>query len=54
MNQARFELMLIGWVESPLTDPKTAPKQGFEGAPEAMAGVRAKGVTGTRGNPGWR
>ena len=35
MNQARFELMLIGWVESPLTDPKTAPKQGFEGAPEA-------------------
>src|SRR5215207_9283553 len=35
MNQARFELMLIGWVESPLTDPETAPKQGFEGAPEA-------------------
>lgn len=35
MNQARFELMLIGWVESPLTDPKTAPKQGHEGSPEA-------------------
>ena len=25
----------IGRVESPLTDPASAPKQGFEGAPEA-------------------
>jgi hypothetical protein len=25
----------IGQVESPLTDPATAPKQGDEGAPEA-------------------
>jgi tRNA-Thr(GGU) m(6)t(6)A37 methyltransferase TsaA len=25
----------IGWVESPLTDPATAPKQGDEGSPEA-------------------
>src|SRR5262245_36186692 len=25
----------IGWVESPLVDPETAPKQGDEGAPEA-------------------
>jgi tRNA-Thr(GGU) m(6)t(6)A37 methyltransferase TsaA len=25
----------IGFVESPLTDAATAPKQGFEGAPEA-------------------
>ena len=25
----------IAWVESPLTDPDTAPKQGDEGAPDA-------------------
>jgi tRNA-Thr(GGU) m(6)t(6)A37 methyltransferase TsaA len=25
----------VGYVESPLTDPAAAPKQGFEGAPEA-------------------
>jgi tRNA-Thr(GGU) m(6)t(6)A37 methyltransferase TsaA len=29
------EVRPIGSVESPLVDPKTAPKQGFEGAPEA-------------------
>jgi tRNA-Thr(GGU) m(6)t(6)A37 methyltransferase TsaA len=29
------ELTPIGRVESPLTDPASAPKQGFEGAPEA-------------------
>jgi tRNA-Thr(GGU) m(6)t(6)A37 methyltransferase TsaA len=30
-----FEIKPIGTVESPLTDPATAPKQGDEGAPEA-------------------
>ncbi len=30
-----FELRAIGQVESPLTDPSSAPKQGDEGAPEA-------------------
>jgi tRNA-Thr(GGU) m(6)t(6)A37 methyltransferase TsaA len=30
-----FELTSIGVVESPLTDPAAAPKQGHEGAPEA-------------------
>lgn len=30
-----IELRAIGRVESPLTDPETAPKQGHEGAPEA-------------------
>jgi tRNA-Thr(GGU) m(6)t(6)A37 methyltransferase TsaA len=30
-----FELTPIGRVESPLTDPASAPKQGDEGAPEA-------------------
>jgi tRNA-Thr(GGU) m(6)t(6)A37 methyltransferase TsaA len=29
-----YEVRPIGSVESPLVDPKTAPKQGFEGAPE--------------------
>jgi tRNA-Thr(GGU) m(6)t(6)A37 methyltransferase TsaA len=35
MQQADFELIRIGTVESPLTDTATAPKQGYEGAPEA-------------------
>jgi tRNA-Thr(GGU) m(6)t(6)A37 methyltransferase TsaA len=35
VNQPRFELMPIGRVESPLTDPASAPNQGDEGAPEA-------------------
>lgn len=35
MNQPGFELTPIGSVESPLTDPSWAPKQGDEGAPEA-------------------
>jgi tRNA-Thr(GGU) m(6)t(6)A37 methyltransferase TsaA len=30
-----YELTPIGAVESPLTDPASAPKQGDEGAPEA-------------------
>jgi tRNA-Thr(GGU) m(6)t(6)A37 methyltransferase TsaA len=30
-----FELKPIGTVESPLTDPASAPKQGDEGAPDA-------------------
>lgn len=30
-----FELVPIGVVESPLTDPAVAPKQGDEGAPDA-------------------
>jgi tRNA-Thr(GGU) m(6)t(6)A37 methyltransferase TsaA len=30
-----YEIEPIGYVESQLADPETAPKQGFEGAPEA-------------------
>src|SRR5205814_5270783 len=30
-----FEVVPIGRVESSLTDPASAPKQGFEGAPDA-------------------
>jgi tRNA-Thr(GGU) m(6)t(6)A37 methyltransferase TsaA len=35
MTQARYEVTPIGVVESPLTDPKAAPKQGNEGSPDA-------------------
>ena len=35
MSQARYELVPIGVVDSPLTDPASAPKQGHEGAPNA-------------------
>jgi tRNA-Thr(GGU) m(6)t(6)A37 methyltransferase TsaA len=30
-----YEIRPIGYVESPLVDCETAPKQGFEGAPDA-------------------
>jgi len=32
----RFEVRAIGWVESPLTDRGDAPRQGDEGAPDAV------------------
>jgi tRNA-Thr(GGU) m(6)t(6)A37 methyltransferase TsaA len=35
MNRTDFEIVPVGRVESPLTDPATAPKQGHEGAPDA-------------------
>jgi len=35
VNQQRLEVAPIGWVESPLTDPASAPNQGDEGAPDA-------------------
>lgn len=35
VNRPRFEVTPIGRVESPLTDPALAPKQGDEGAPDA-------------------
>jgi len=35
MKPTRYELTPVGRVESSLTDPAAAPKQGFEGAPEA-------------------
>jgi tRNA-Thr(GGU) m(6)t(6)A37 methyltransferase TsaA len=34
LRPVNYEVRPIGSVESPLVDPKTAPKQGFEGAPE--------------------
>jgi tRNA-Thr(GGU) m(6)t(6)A37 methyltransferase TsaA len=38
----------IGYVESPLVDPGTAPKQGFEGAPEAWLAFDPDVVEGIR------
>ena len=35
MSDERFEVTPVGRVESPLTDPASAPKQGDEGAPDA-------------------
>ena len=35
MTDGSYEVLPIGWVESPLIDPTTAPKQGDEGSPEA-------------------
>ena len=35
MSDDGFQVMPIGWVESPLIDPAAAPRQGDEGAPDA-------------------
>jgi tRNA-Thr(GGU) m(6)t(6)A37 methyltransferase TsaA len=35
VNRARYEVVPIGWVESPLVDIAQAPRQGDEGAPPA-------------------
>lgn len=35
MSKSGIELTPVGVVESPLTDPAAAPKQGHEGSPEA-------------------
>ena len=52
MSPGPLELAPIGTVESTLTDPRTAPKQGPEGAPDAwlvldpgvLAGLEGLGV----------
>lgn len=35
MNEHLYELQPIGWVESPLVDRDSAPRQGEQGAPDA-------------------
>jgi tRNA-Thr(GGU) m(6)t(6)A37 methyltransferase TsaA len=35
VNEPTYEVRPIGWVESPLRDRDSAPKQGDEGAPES-------------------
>jgi tRNA-Thr(GGU) m(6)t(6)A37 methyltransferase TsaA len=34
-NMASYQVVPVGWVESPLTDRAQAPRQGDEGAPSA-------------------
>jgi tRNA-Thr(GGU) m(6)t(6)A37 methyltransferase TsaA len=47
-GQARFEVIPIGEVESSLTDPAGAPKQGHEGSPEACLVIDAEVLEGLR------
>ncbi|NMH97570.1 hypothetical protein [Pseudonocardia acidicola] len=35
MSASRYDVTPIGWVDSPLVDRDTAPKQGDGGAPDA-------------------
>ena len=44
-----FEVTPIGVVESPLTDPQDAPKQGHEGAPAAWLALEANVLDGLDG-----
>jgi tRNA-Thr(GGU) m(6)t(6)A37 methyltransferase TsaA len=44
-----MELSQIGVVESPLTDPAAAPKQGREGAPEAVLVIAPEVAEGLDG-----
>lgn len=48
MNEQPYELQPIGWVESSLVDPVTAPKQGNEGSPEAWLVFDARFSQGLR------
>jgi tRNA-Thr(GGU) m(6)t(6)A37 methyltransferase TsaA len=43
-----YEVRPIGAVESPLVDPRTAPKQGFEGAPEVWLEFNPEVAEGIR------
>jgi len=44
-----IELVPIGVVESPLTDPGSAPKQGHEGSPEAVLVLEDDALPGLDG-----
>ena len=41
-----YELRALGYVRSPLTDPADAPRQGDEGAPDAVLELDRRGRTG--------
>jgi tRNA-Thr(GGU) m(6)t(6)A37 methyltransferase TsaA len=49
MDERAVELVPIGWVESPLTDRASAPKQADEGAPGAWLVLRAELAAGLDG-----
>jgi tRNA-Thr(GGU) m(6)t(6)A37 methyltransferase TsaA len=48
MNEAGFDIQPIGWVQSPLVDRDTAPRQGDEGAPDAWLVFRPEVRPGLR------
>ena len=48
MTPPVYEILPIGYVQSPLTDRDSAPKQGFEGAPDAWLVFNADVVDGMR------
>jgi tRNA-Thr(GGU) m(6)t(6)A37 methyltransferase TsaA len=55
MSGSGFELTPVGRVESPLTDGGTAPKQGYEGAPDAWLVFEPAVLEGLQGiRPGAR
>jgi tRNA-Thr(GGU) m(6)t(6)A37 methyltransferase TsaA len=55
MTDADLSLRPIGHVESPLTDPAEAPKQGSEGAPDAWLVLEPRVLEGLNGiEPGAR
>jgi tRNA-Thr(GGU) m(6)t(6)A37 methyltransferase TsaA len=55
MSQTSLELTPIGTVESPPTDPATAPRQGHEGAPDAWVVLEPRVRAGLEGiRPGDR
>jgi tRNA-Thr(GGU) m(6)t(6)A37 methyltransferase TsaA len=49
VSTGRFDVRPIGRVESPLTDPAGAPKQGDEGAPEAWVVLEPEVLRGLEG-----
>jgi tRNA-Thr(GGU) m(6)t(6)A37 methyltransferase TsaA len=49
VSDDRIDLMPIGHVESPLTDPATAPRQGDEGAPDARLVLNRELIEGLDG-----
>jgi tRNA-Thr(GGU) m(6)t(6)A37 methyltransferase TsaA len=48
MTTQVFQARPIGWVESPLTDPAQAPRQGDEGAPAAWLAMAPEVAEGLR------
>ena len=48
LSDRHHELWPIGWVESPLVEPETAPKQGNEGSPEAWLTIDERFTEGLR------
>ena len=49
MDEDSYEVRVIGRVESPLHDPVSAPKQGDEGAPDAVLVLEPDVVAGLDG-----